>query len=73
MNSKQVPNSGLQLGNHQLTIKLIFHVILVILVHIELGLVLPRKNASQTLFDQHKLPLGFNYFLWVLYFVHSSL
>jgi len=47
-------------------IKLVLHVILVLIVHIELGLLIPRQNPV-------KFPLILNYLLWVHYFVHSSL
>jgi hypothetical protein len=63
-------STGGTLSKHQMTIKLIIHVILVMIVHIELGIVLPRQNALPIC---GKVSLVINYFLWVYYFVESCL
>lgn len=53
-----------------MTIKFALHVILVLIVHIELGMIITRHNAVSL---AHKLPLILNYFSWVYYFVQSCL
>ncbi|TNV87609.1 hypothetical protein FGO68_gene11570 [Halteria grandinella] len=58
------------LSKHQLAIKLVIHVILVVYVHIDIGLVVPKHNNIT--FDK-KFPLVLMYLLWVYYFIQSAL
>ena len=62
-------NEGI-LGRHQLTIKLLLHLFLVFLVHIQLGFLIPRHNLVPL---SDKFSLLFIYTLWILYFIASSL
>jgi|LauGreDrversion4_2_1035121.scaffolds.fasta_scaffold17296_6 hypothetical protein len=64
------------LGKHQLTFKFALHVFLVILVHIELGIVVPRhfsNNNGNIISLSTSIPLMLYYLLFVAYFVFSSL
>ena len=60
------------MGKHQLAIKLVIHVALVVYVHYELCIVLPRDSLS-LLTPSKRLPLIFYYLIWLYYFTLSSL
>lgn len=59
-------------GKHQLAIKLVIHVVLVLYVHYELCMILPRDSLS-LLTPSKRLPLIFYYLIWLYYFTLSSL
>ena len=59
-------------GKHQLAIKLVIHVFLVLYVHYELCMILPRDSLS-LLTPSKRLPLIFYYLIWLYYFTLSSL
>lgn len=64
------------LGRHQLTIKFAIHVFLVILVHVQLGFIVPRhfsNNSNSIITLSTSTPLLIYYLLFVAYFIASAL
>ena len=60
------------IGKHQLTFKLIIHVTLVIFVHVQLCMIIPRETLT-LLTPTKRLPLILYYLVWLNYFVLSAL
>lgn len=58
------------LSRHQLSIKYVIHIVLILYTHISIGFYIPKKNAIT--FDK-KLPLLLYYLLWIYNLVYSSL
>jgi hypothetical protein len=69
-NSKGSMTSPGFLGKHQLSIKLGIFIFLVLFIHIELMLVVPKENS---ILYKNKFALILMYILWIWYFVLSAL
>lgn len=70
VDSQSISVNSSILGKHQLTIKLILHLLLVVFVHVQLGFIVPKQHSIT--YDR-KLPLIMIYLLWAYYFVNSAL